>query len=354
MDEEKKIEETPVAEKSVEDQISRDKKKIKNLISISILLAGLFVGSLFVDVAQLIKGGGFSQKALQSSDIFADGGKTWVAYNDPIVNVQVLTDPSKDPSEVLVWLKQVFPTISAQKVDYTSDAGKKLIKEYGITSVPAFIFSKDVTQTTVYSQAQQVFAPKDGSYVLDTQQLGIPVDKTLATPQVEKNDATFGNKDAKVKIFVFSDFQCPYCKQFWSSLRGAMKQYGDKIFVDYKEFPLPIHPQSQNAANAAMCALDQNKFWEYGDKLYATQDDWGNSQGTAKFKTYAQQIGLNVTQFDQCLDNKTHQDAINADTKEAQNLSIAGTPGIFINDQFTNGAMTSAQLNQAIDQALGK
>ena len=180
----KKVEEVSTASAELEkNDSSSDKKKIKNLISISILLTGLFVGSLFVDVAQLVKGGGFSQKALQSADIFADGGKTWVAYNQPIVNVQVLTDPKNDPSDVLVWLKQVFPTISAQKVDYTSDQGKKLIKEYGITSIPAFIFSKTVTQTDVYSQAQQVFISKNDNYVLDTQQLGIPVDKNLTTSQ---------------------------------------------------------------------------------------------------------------------------------------------------------------------------
>src|SRR6185369_14762757 len=99
MDEEKKndlsageageisIEEEQQEEVAVETEEEKKDRKIKNLISAVILLAGLFVGSLFVDVVQMVRGGGFSQRALSQADVFAAGGKTWVAYAQPIVKL---------------------------------------------------------------------------------------------------------------------------------------------------------------------------------------------------------------------------------------------------------------------------
>src|SRR5665647_3710990 len=127
--------------------------KTKNLISVIILLAGLLLGSIFVDVVQLIRGGGFSRKNLGKSDIFQVDGKTWVAYADPIIDIQVINDDTCsecNPDETLVWLRSVMPTISPKKINYDSVEGKALIDKFGITSLPAFIMSEGVNKTDLY------------------------------------------------------------------------------------------------------------------------------------------------------------------------------------------------------------
>ncbi len=336
---------------------SKNDKKMKNLISIAILLGGLFAGSLFVDVTQIIKGSGFSSKNLSKSEIFEANGKTWVAYSEPVVGVKVISDDTCDkcdPSEALVWLRRVLPTISAEKVAFDSQAGKDLIDHFGITTLPAFIFDGNISKTDFYSQAQVLFDAKEDLYILKTQELGLTPGKYLNIPEVKEGDATFGKTDSAVKVVVFSDFQCPFCRSFWNSLRATMKVYGDKVLFDYKHLPLGIHPQANNAALASSCAQEQNKFWEYGDKLYATQAAWGATTDTQLFKDYAKALKLNEDQFNQCLDSKKYQDKIDADKNEANDFGVSGTPATFINSQFKNGVVSADDLKTAIDQELAK
>lgn len=331
-------------------------KKTKNLISIIILLVGLFVGSLFVDIVQVIRGGGYSQKNLNKSEIFESSGKTWVAYTDPAVPVTILNDDSCekcDVSEAVVWLKRVLPTISTRKVAFDSEEGKQLIDKFSIKALPTFIFDPSVEKTDFYSQASVIFDQKNGQDVLKNQELGLQAGKYLELPQVSDSDATFGNKDSNVKVVVFSDFQCPYCKILYQTLRTTMKNYQDKVLFVYKHLPLDIHAQANSAALASECAQEQGKFWEFADKLYQNQTSWSSTKDTTSFKNYARMIsGINTSQFNQCLDDKKYQNQIDADKNEAGNYGISGTPAIFINDQFENGAMTADQLKKAIDDKL--
>ena len=338
--------------------LAKKNNQVKNLISLVILLTGLFVGSLFVDVAQIVQGNGYSKKNLNKSDIFEADGKTWVAYNEPAVGVKVISDDQCkkcDPSEVLVWLRRILPTVSTQKISYDSDQGKHLISQFNLKTLPAFIFDKDANKTELFSQAKVLFKPQDNNYVFDTQKLGVPVGKYLQLPKISKNDATFGKSDAKVKVIVFSDFQCPYSKLFYSSLRDAMKTYKDKVYFGYKELPLTnIHPQSLNASLSAECALEQGKFWPYADKLYASQSQWEKTKGTASFKNYAKGLKLDTKKFNQCLDSKKYQSSIDADIKEADDFGISGTPAIFVNDQFKNGVVSKDDFKKTIDEQLKK
>ncbi|KKP79524.1 MAG: hypothetical protein A2271_01565 [Candidatus Moranbacteria bacterium RIFOXYA12_FULL_35_19] len=333
-------------------------KKVKNLISLTILLFGLLLGSLFVDIGQLIKSAGYSQKNLNKTDIFEASGKTWVAYDSPALPIAVITDDSCsdcDPGEILAWLRRVAPTISAEKINFDSEQGKNLISEFGIKTLPAFIFEKNLEQTEFFTEAQILFYAKANKYILNVQTLGAPVGKYLELPQINNGDATFGNSEAKVKVVIFSDFQCPYCKVFYKALRDTMKNYQDKVLFGVKEFPLVgIHPQSENAALASMCALEQGKFWEYADILYAKQSQWGETKDTASFKNYARTLKLNENDFNGCLDNKKYQAKIEADKNDAQNFGITGTPTIFINDKIETGTLSAEELKADIEEQLSK
>lgn len=340
-----------------ESQEAGKNKKIQNMISAIILLSGLFIGSLFVDVAQFIQGSGFSRKNLSKSDIFESGGKTWVAYSEPAVVVQVINDDNCekcDVSEALVWFRRVLPTISTEKIAYDSAQGKQLVEKFQIKTLPSFIFDEDIVKTDFYSQAQVLFEQKDSNYVLKTQELGLPAGKYLALPEIREGDPVLGPKDAKVKVVIFSDYQCPYCKLLFKSLRDMMSQYKDTVLFDYKHLPLEFHPQANNAALASACAQEQGKFWEYSDKLYASQAEWSNTKDAAKFKDYARVLGLKTADFNQCLDDKKFQEKIDADKAEAGNFGISGTPALFINDDFETGALSTDQLKTAIETQLNK
>lgn len=341
------------------DQVENAKtKKIKNLTSAVILLAGLLLGSIFVDTAQLIKGGGYSQKALKNTDIFASEGKTWVAYADPIVKVQVVTDDACEackPDDILVSLRRVMPTISVAKVKSDSEEGKKMITDFGIKSLPAFLFSEELEKTGFFVQVQQLFEKKDKTYVMNTAEAGIKAGKFIEMPQIGDADIKVGPADAKVKIIEFSDFQCPYCKKLHEeTIAKALKDYEGKVFFVYKQLPLSFHAQAETAALASECANEQGKFTEYADKLFATQADWGKTTGNQSFKTYAAQLKLNTGQFGKCLDEKKYQDKVNKDKEEAGKFGISGTPAFFINDNFQNGMVAYEEVKKIIDDALNK
>ncbi len=346
---------TSLLSEKPEEKIENKDKKIKNLISAVILISGLFVGSLFVDISQLLSGGGFSLKSLSKAEIFESNGKTWVAYGDPLVSVKVVTDEQCEkcnPAEPLVWLRRVAPTISAQKVEFNSQEGQSLIEKFGIKTLPAFIFSQSIDQTEFFAQAQTLFVAKDGQFELKTQELGLAPGRYLELPQIKEGDAVFGKQDSNVKMVVFSDFQCPYCKLFHQTLRQTMKTYGDRVAFGFKHLPLSFHAQAEPAALAAECANEQGKFWEYGDKLFAMQAEWSAVTGTQKFKDYARVMGLKTAEFNQCLDSKKYQDKIDASKAEAAGFGISGTPAFFVNSQFNNGVATAEQLKVILDQEL--
>lgn len=339
----------------------KQKNKVKNLSSVVILLAGLLLGSIFVDVVQFFSGSGYSERALKNAQVFEGGEKTWVAYNDPPVEVKVLgvsddeakNCPDCDPTDVLVWLKRFVPTVVAKKVDASSPEGEKMIKDYNLKTVPAFVFDNSIKESEFYGgEAKVLFDEKDGSYVLNAAQLGVPIGKYLETPKVEENDPVLGNKDASLKMVVFSDFQCPYCKMFYETVTKVAKEYGDKIALVYKEFPLDFHPQANNAAMAAMCANEQGKFWEMADILYKNQQTWGETEGKDAFKPYGQQIGVNVAEFNQCLDGDKYKEKIENDVAQAKEYGLSGTPSGFIGDQFVGGVIGEEELKKMIDEEL--
>lgn len=334
-----------------------DKKKVKDLSAIIIILAGLFAGSLFVDFVQLALGRGFSSQAVKTHALLEAGGKTWVAYDDPKVTVQIVTDKeceACDPSEALVWLRRVLPTLEAMPIESGSDTGKLLIERFQVTSLPAFIFSGNVAESHFYAQASSLFEAAGGRYFFDMGKIGLPVGKYLTLPKIDDTDITVGPKDASVKIIEYADFQCPYCKVFQADVNKALKEYEGKILFVYKHLPLSFHPQAQNAALAGSCANEQGKFQAYADNLFAKQDEWSKTAGTQKFKDYAWRLGLNGRQFTQCLDTKKYQDKMNTDMAEAESFAISGTPGTFVNGTFLPGAVGYESLKQAIDAELTK
>ena len=333
------------------------KKRNKNYLSIIILLAGLLVGSIFVDVAQFVSQHGISPRAMRQLSVIPLEGRTWVAYSEPVVTVQVVNDSNCkecDVTDAVKMMKRVIPTLLVKEVPFDSADGKALIDKMKIKSLPAFVFDDSITKTDIYAQAKDIFQQQDSSYLIDTAQIGIQPGKFLTLPQVSADDAQTGPQDAKVKIVLFSDFQCPYCASFFEqSLKKAMSDYKDQVLFVFKEVPLSIHDKAMDSAMAAECAGEQGKFWGMADKLYGDQKTWSAAK-TFNGTSYASAIGLNLMQWNSCVSQKKFADKITADNQMAQDFGISGTPAFFVNDQFFGGVVPYDQLKAAIDAQLAK
>jgi len=169
------------------------------------------------------------------------------------------------------------------------------------------------------------------------------------------DDPVLGDENAPLTIVEFSDFQCPFCGAFRSQTFDQIKsQYIDKGKVKfvYRDFPLTsIHPMAQKAAEAGECADDQGKFWEMHDKIFEGVNAWANS-GASVFKQYAQEMGLDSKNFDDCLDSGKYTNEVNKDAQDAQNAGGRGTPYFVVGNTPISGAQPFANFQAAIEAQL--
>lgn len=170
-----------------------------------------------------------------------------------------------------------------------------------------------------------------------------------------------GNKNAKVTVIEFSDFQCPFCKAYFDQTAGKMNDTyikTGKIKFVYRQFPLTsIHPNAQKAAEASECANEQGKFWEFHDLLFQNQDTWAPlsaDDAAADWSSYAGQAGMDIDQFQSCFASKKYQKNVDDDVADGTVAQIDGTPTFFINGNRIVGAVPFAQLQQEIDKELKK
>jgi protein-disulfide isomerase len=170
------------------------------------------------------------------------------------------------------------------------------------------------------------------------------------------NDPTYGPSDAKVTLRIFEDFECPACRTAALGIDYVRKTYGDRVRVVWNDFPLEgIHKNARVASNAARCAEEQGKFWEYGDALYGAQDAWtGQDDPTDSFVAYAKQLGLNDASFSQCLFERQDDSKIADDMKEGNANRVDATPTFFVGNTRLTGALSNADWDRELKKALGE
>jgi protein-disulfide isomerase len=172
----------------------------------------------------------------------------------------------------------------------------------------------------------------------------------LMPPSASVNIAhayTKGSQDAPVLFVEFADYECPYCQKVNPQIEELKKDYGDKIAIVYKDFPLPMHHSSEKAAEAARCAGEQGKFWEYHDVLfYSKQVDIDS------LKEHARVLKLNEEAFDTCLDSGSETKAVKQDLEEGKSLGLTGTPSFFVNGHFVSGVIDYAAIKDMVNQQL--
>jgi protein-disulfide isomerase len=230
----------------------------------------------------------------------------------------------------------------------------------GVSGTPSFVING---QLLVGAQPSQVFEQAIETVLnggqLDTgqpqaqapQEAPQPVDIPIEGAPVK------GDPDAPITIVEYSDYQCPFCARFVvQTMDGLIQEFVDsgKAKIVFKDFPLnSIHPQAQKAAEAARCVRElaggDEAYWAMHDALFQGQQDWaGQDNAEEIFAAYAEDIGVNGSDFETCLDSGRYASAVEADFSEGVGLGVRGTPTFFINGQSFVGAQPLQNFQQAI------
>lgn len=185
---------------------------------------------------------------------------------------------------------------------------------------------------------------------------GVLAAEKTTVPQtlVLESTRALGLPNAPVTMFELSDFQCSFCRKFWGETLPRIKETyikNGRVRFAYQHFALQGE-HSFAAGQAAECAGEQKKFWPYHDKLFESQG--GLAFTNANLKRYAEQVGLQMGPFAQCLDSRKYQQKIEEETKLGFELGARGTPTFFLNGRILVGGQPFQVFQTAIEEALAK
>lgn len=186
---------------------------------------------------------------------------------------------------------------------------------------------------------------------LDSLRAKLTIAVTLDPPRVQVDTAgrpTRGPKSAPIEIVEFSDFQCPFCLSAFPTVQRILQTYGDRVRFTYRHYPLPNHPDARPAAEASACAADQDKFWEYHDRLFANQ----GKLALGDLKRHAADLGLNATAFSECMESHKFARQVDEDLEAGNRVGVNGTPAFFINGRILGGAQPFDAFKRVIDEEL--
>lgn len=171
-----------------------------------------------------------------------------------------------------------------------------------------------------------------------------------------------GNPNAKVTIVNYDDLQCPFCSRMHTTLMTQiLPEYGDRIKIVYKDYPLSMHPWAKHSANNANCLADQNgsAYWEFADYVHANQKSFGNGQDLTKSTAELDRIALEVgkkngvdsTKLQACIKSQPDK-ALQASMAEGEALGLSATPTMYINGQKLEGAVDADDVRAVINSQL--
>ncbi len=221
-----------------------------------------------------------------------------------------------------------------------------LVVGYGLSQLPAS--STETALLDAQSRVKQVQPSAPGE----------PPAPVFVDNVSADDDAFLGDPDAPITLIEFSDYQCPYCQRFYSTVLPEIKaNYIDtgKVKFVYRDFPISSHVNALPAAIAAECAGEQDNYWSMHDKLFTNYASWvALPEVGSVFKQYAAEIDLDADSFASCFDNKDVEDEINGDLKDAIGYSVTATPTLFVNGQKVVGAQPFPVFQGIFDKILSE
>ena len=176
------------------------------------------------------------------------------------------------------------------------------------------------------------------------------------TYEIAIQDPGKGPDEAPVLIEEFSDFECPACRANYRTISDLISQYPTQVKFVYKDFPLPIHNQAQEAARGVLCAAQQEKFIVFHDAVFEDQPNWSAHSGDVGdlLNVLVGQEGMNQDDFDACTSSRDVKKAISADLLEGQNRGVSSTPTFFINGKKLEGGKSLFEWIQLVNEELEK
>jgi protein-disulfide isomerase len=262
------------------------------------------------------------------------------------------SDISKDNSDSVIVKK--------------STLNKILVGVIAAITISAFLGGYITGVKTVESEKIFIQEAKNNPNTISPAQSPIQPQRDSIVSVSLDDDPVKGNPNAPITIIEFSDFQCPFCKRFHeTTLPMLEKNYisTGKVKFVYRDFPITnIHPNAVPTALASECADDQGKFWEYHDKIFVNQKSWQDleiADSVNVLKQYAIELGLDMGEFNQCLETGKYLDEIQNDLQDGRDYGVTGTPGFFIGNEKLGyvrviGAQPYSVFEQVLDEQLNK
>lgn len=172
------------------------------------------------------------------------------------------------------------------------------------------------------------------------------LDVTRQSTRKSESDPTLGAGD--VKVVLFSDFECPYCKAAMPVVTQLVSLFPGKVELIWKDYPSPSRPKAMASAEAARCAHEQGRFWAYGDALFRRQGGITREELSLE----AKELGLNSAAFDACVNDRRHQHSIADSVREGESLGVSATPTVFVNGRAIVGFAPIEVYRRIIEQEI--
>lgn len=187
-----------------------------------------------------------------------------------------------------------------------------------------------------------------------------PTPDLSAAPKVTEKDHILGSINAPVLLIEYSDYECPFCKSFHPTVKKVLDEYGEKVALVYRHYPLPFHANAGKEAEASECINEfggNDEFWKYTDAIYERTTSNGTGFALADLGPLAEELGINQSSFQSCLDSGKYATHVKEDQDGGAKAGINGTPGTIIvgkNGKRTliPGALPYDQVKPMIDAAL--
>lgn len=224
-----------------------------------------------------------------------------------------------------------------------------------------FFFGSIWTERNIYKNgggpvaAAPAAAPAAAAPAGDT---GPTKDQLAKMPALTNKEHVIGGKNPQVTLVEYSDFECPFCAQFHPTIRQVLQDYGDKVQVVYRTYPLPFHPNAQKAAEAGECITKlggNDAFWKYEDAIFPKQEAMGGKLSPDAINEIAGKVGVNMAQFKSCLDSGEMADVVKQQMDGGTLAGVSGTPSTIVvtkdgPQEIIGGAYPLAQVKATIDK----